>query len=280
MPTRHINGVQLYYSEQGIDSRGAGGGLSPVVLLHGFPLDSRMWEAQMPALAAAGRRVIAPDLRGFGQSRSETPFTIESLADDVHALLEALGALPVVLAGLSMGGYVALAYANKYPADLRGLMLVDTKAEADTAEGKEGRQKMIDLVRREGSKAIADQMIPKMLSPHTIEHHQQIVDALRRMMEACPPKTIEHALAAMRDRPDRSEELASIQVPAFAVVGASDVITPPAVAEAMTKRIPRAGLAIIGGAGHMSPMEQPDAVNHEIKAFLTKRVSRFRASDG
>ena len=262
--TQPVNGTTLSYEE-----RGPATGL-PVVLLHGFPLDARMWEAQAAAMADAGHRVIAPDLRGFGKSASDAPFTIESLADDVHALLGAIGAVPFVLVGLSMGGYVALAYARKYPADLRGLVLVDTKAEADTPDGKAGRQKMIDLVRKEGSKAIADQMMPKMLAKDAAGQRPQPAETLRRIMEACPPKTIENALAAMRDRPDRSGELGSIKVPTLVIVGESDQITPPDVAQSMAKKIPGAQLVTIRGAGHMSPMEQPEQMNRALKGFLEK----------
>src|SRR5437870_4244544 len=127
----------------------AGRGL-PLALLHGFPLDSRVWAKQRAALADQCR-VITPDLRGFGKSTSDQPFSIESQADDVHAWLKQIGALPGVLGGLSMGGYVALACAKKYPADLRGLILIDTKADADTPDGKQAREKMIDLVRQKGS---------------------------------------------------------------------------------------------------------------------------------
>ena len=262
MPTRDINGVQLHYTDQG--SGGA------VLLVHGFPLDSRMWDAQLPALASSGRRVIAPDLRGFGRSRSDSPFTLESLADDLHALAEALDAIPFILAGLSMGGYVALAYAKKYPGDLRGLVLIDTKAEADTPEGKEGRGKMIELVRKDGSKAVAEQMMPKMLARDAAEQRPQTAQALRLMMEACPPKTIEHALAAMRDRPDRSGELSAIKVPTLVIVGESDAITPQGVAESMAGKVPGARLEVIRGAGHMSPMEQPEQVNRTLRAFLER----------
>ena len=134
MPQRSVSGTTLDYEEQGTGM--------PLVLLHGFPLDSRIWREQLAALSDRFH-VIAPDLRGFGQSKSSDTFTMESLADDVHALLADLQALPCILGGLSMGGYVALAYAKKYPTDLRGLVLIDTKAEGDTAEGKAGREKMI-----------------------------------------------------------------------------------------------------------------------------------------
>ena len=263
MPTKDLSGVQFHYTEQAH----AAAGKVPLVLLHGFPLDSSMWQAQLTALSPE-RRVVAPDLRGFGRTRSDAPFTIASLADDIHALLGAVGALPCILTSLSMGGYVALAYAKKYPADLRGLILIDTKAEADTPEGKEGRGKMIELARKEGAKAVADQMMPKMLAKDAADQRPQTAATLRKIMEACPQKTIEHALAAMRDRPDRSGELGAIKVPTLVIVGESDAITPPAVAQSMAQKIPGAELVTVRGAGHMSPMEQPEQVNRAMKAFL------------
>lgn len=259
MATQSIDGTDICYTD-----RGSG---MPLVLLHGFPLDSRMWDAQVNELSSRWR-VIAPDHRGFGRSRSDQPFTIESLADDAHALLSELKALPCVLAGLSMGGYVALAYAKKYPTDLRGLILIDTKAEGDSSEAKEGRQKMIDSARTGGSKVVADQMMPKMLADETPKARPHQAQALRQMMEACPPRTIEHALLAMRDRPDRTTDLPSIPVPTLILVGDHDRITPPDVAESMRAKIPRAQLTIIKGAGHMSPMEQPAQVNQAITRFL------------
>ena len=260
--TRAVNGASLSYEEAGAPSARL-----PVVLVHGFPLDATMWAAQVADLAAAGHHVLAPDLRGFGKSRSDNPFTLESLADDLHALLASINALPCVLAGLSMGGYVALAYAKKYPADLRALALVDTKAEADTPDGKSARQKMIDLVRTSGSKAVAEQMMPKMLAKDSAAR-PQLAQSLRGIMEACPAKTIEHALAAMRDRPDRSGELSAIKVPTLVIVGDADAITPPDVAQSMAAKIPGAKLVTIRGAGHMSPMEQPEQVSRALRRFL------------
>ena len=261
IPSRKVRGVDLFFNDKG---RG-----SNLVFLHGFPMDSRMWDAQVAEFS--GRfRVIAPDLRGFGQSHAVDPFTIESLAEDIHELLNQIGALPCVLAGLSMGGYVALAYVGKYPADLRGLVLVDTKSEGDSAEQKESRQKMITLVREQGPRAVAEQMLPKMLADETPRRRPAVAQSLRAIMEACPPKTIENALAAMRDRPDRTPFLPTISVPTLIVVGDADAITPVSVAQSMQRRIPRAQLAVIKGAGHMSPMEQPTQVNQALSRFLNE----------
>lgn len=251
--------ISLSYTDRG---RG-----DALVLLHGFPLDSTMWDAQAEHLSA-NYRVIAPDFRGFGRSRRSDPFTLDSLADDVHLFLDQLVALPCVLAGLSMGGYVAQVYARKYPKDLRGLVLVDTKAEGDTPQAKEGRNAMIELVRSSGAGAVAEALVPKLLAEGTLKSRPEIVRGLRGMIANCPPRTIEYALAALRDRPDLSGDLASIGVPTLIVVGDQDAITPPNFSEAMHKAIPNAKLEVIRAAGHMSPMEQPEQVNRAVEQFM------------
>jgi 3-oxoadipate enol-lactonase len=254
-----IDGATIHYLDQGQGPA--------VVFVHGFPLDGRIWEDQLREFSR-DHRVIVPDLRGFGQSPSSDAFTIESQAEDVHKLLEELGGLPYVLAGLSMGGYVALACARKCPTDLRGLILVDTRAEGDSPEAREGRGRMIDLVRASGSAAVANEMMPKLIADSSAKSRPQLVKRLRQIMENCPPLTIEHALAAMRDRPDMTEYLPSISMPTLVVVGESDAITPPAVAKSMADAIPQARLQVIRGAGHMTPMEQPQEVNRAIRGFL------------
>jgi 3-oxoadipate enol-lactonase len=264
MPKRTINGAALYYEEAGAGA--------PIVLLHGFPLDSRIWIEQRSALSDR-YRAVTPDLRGFGPSADASSFTIESLADDVHALLKALNVLPCILGGLSMGGYVALAYVKKYATDLRGLMLIDTRAEGDSPEGRQGRDKMIQLARDEGSRAVADQMMPKMLAPDEANSRPAVAKQLRAIMESCPALTIEHALAAMRDRDDYTAFLASIAVPTLILVGDQDAITPPAVAEKMHRHIPRSVLEIIKGSGHMSPMEQPQQVTVAMQRFIAEYCS-------
>lgn len=247
------------------EDRGQG---MPVVLIHGYPLDARMWEAQVEALSDR-YRVIAPDLRGFGRSAGSGAFTMDSLADDVHELLKRIGALPSVVAGLSMGGYVALAYANKYAKDLKGLMLIDTRAEGDSPEGKANREKALLKLKEAGPKAIAADMLPKLayeLGPN----HSNTAHKLRQILESQSAETIAHALIALRDRPDRTGDLAAIPVPTLIIVGEQDVITPPALAEKMAKSITNATLAIIKDAGHMAPMEQPDDVSRVMRRFLEK----------
>ena len=259
MPSRNVNGTTLFYEESGE--------AVPLVLLHGFPLDSRVWAMQRSGLSDRAH-VITPDLRGFGKSASNATFTMASLADDVHALLQHIGALPCILGGLSMGGYVALESARRHPSDLKALLLIDTRAEGDSPEGKQGREKMIQLVREKGSAAVASQMMPKMLAPSAEQNRPSVARELRSIMEACPPLTIEHALMAMRDRVDQRENLPSIAVPTLIVVGEVDAITPPMAAEAMQQAIPNSRLMVIHGAGHMSPMEQGEQVNRTIRDFL------------
>lgn len=259
MPTANINGTTIAYRERG---QGA-----PLVLLHGFPHDSTLWDEQLDALSAT-HRVIAPDLRGFGQSGSGAAFTIESLADDVHRLLESIGALPCVLGGLSMGGYVALAFSKKYPAALSGLVLVDTQSAGDTPEARQQREQSMQLAQSSGSRAIAQQMLPKMLTPRTIAEQPDLARQVTTMMENCPPQTIVNAQAAMRDRPDRTADLPSIACPTLIIVGDGDKITPPAVAQKMREAIPNARLAVIADAAHLSPLERPEEVNEALREFL------------
>lgn len=263
MPNVNVNGTNLHYAE-------AGRGL-PVVLVHGFPLDHRIWHEQVRELSSICR-VITPDLRGFGQSKSDSAFTIASLAEDLYVMLAQIRALPCVLGGLSMGGYVALAYQRSYPSTLRGLMLIDTRAEADSPEGRQGRDTMIQLARTEGSNAIAEKMLAKMMV-RSGETHPSTAAEVRTIMEQCPALTIEHALAAMRDRADYSAGLSSIVAPTLIIVGDSDAITPPASAEAMHKAIAGSTLATIPNAGHLACAEEPLHVNRAIKQFLRTLAS-------
>ncbi len=259
MKSIQISGIETAYSDEGAGPA--------VVLLHGFPLDNRIFQAVSGDLSSKWR-VICPDLRGFGRSGPSGAFSINTLADDAFALINALGLAPCVLGGLSMGGYVAQAFAGKYPALLKGLILMDTKADADSPEAKAGRDKMIQTVRSLGSKAVATAMLPKMLAPETATDRPEIKAELRDIMESCPPETIEHALLAMRDRDDFHATLSEFHRPTLLVFGQHDLLTPPAVGQSLQSAVPDAELALIPAAGHLSPMENPQAVAEAIDRFL------------
>ena len=259
MPELMLDGASVFYMEQGQGR--------PVVLVHGFPLDGRMWEGQLAALSDK-YRVIVPDLPGFGRSAPIASLSVSAMADTLHKLLHQLHATPCVLGGLSMGGYVAFDYITKYPTDLAGLMLIDTRCEADTAEAKTIRMKTIEAVRTLGAKAVTEPMEAKLLADATRSARPDVVQRLREIMEQCSSQTIEQAQLALATRCDYRDKLASIAVPTLIIVGDCDAITPPDVALGMNHEIPHAQLCVVRDAGHMSPMEQPEQVNQAIGQFL------------
>lgn len=255
-----VNGVNL-----AVEVRGEG----PVVLfVHGYPLDRTLWQHQLGALI--GFRRIAPDLRGLGLSDApDLGYSMATYADDLAALLDALHADQVVLCGLSLGGYVALEFARRYRTRLRGLILMSTRAEADTPEMRKAREAAMQVARDRGAAAIAQQMLPNLFSPGANDAMPQVVDRIRGMMEAAPVKGIIGALSAMRDRPDSTAGLADLEgLPTLVVVGESDQITGPAVARKISEGAPGAILSVIPGAGHLPPVEQPISTTRVLTEFL------------
>ena len=259
MATLSINGSTIHYREMGSGK--------PVMLVHGFPLDGRVWAGQIDALAEK-YRVIAPDLHGFGQSKAHRASSMESMVQDLRTLVSSLDAEKLAVAGLSMGGYIAQHWIKTCPTDIAALILVDTKASADNTEAMAGRDRMIELAGSSGTKAVADAMLPKMLAAKTLSRQCDIAGRLSEIMESQSPQAVQWALAAMRDRDDFSEELAAIAVPVLLVFGEHDAITPPTLAEGMKSAIPRAQLEVIREAGHMSPLEKPAEVATAIRKFL------------
>jgi 3-oxoadipate enol-lactonase len=245
-----------------------GSGL-PVVLLHAFPLSRTMWRPQREALEEE-YRVIAPDLRGFGGTRGfDGPPSVDRMADDVAGLLDGLGVRDrVVLGGLSMGGYVALAFARRHPGRLRGLVLADTKAEPDDAQARASREQMITLAREGGARAVIDRLLPRLVGEETVKLRPEVPEEVRAIASSQTPAGIVGALEAMRDRPDATPDLEHIQVPTLVVVGQQDEPTPLAYAEVLADEIPDALLVDIPGAGHLSNLEQPELFNAALRAFL------------
>jgi len=261
MQTAVIGDVSLAY-------RDAGQG-PPLVLVHGFPLDHSMWAGQMDVLARRWR-VIVPDLRGFGQSGvTDGTVTMEQFADDLAALLDHLQIRePVVLCGLSMGGYIAFAFWRKHAARLRGLILCDTRSAADTPEGAAGRQAMADRVLKEGPRSVVEMMAPKLFSPKTLAERPQLAEAMKQVMLRTDPRGIAAAARGMAQRPDATPDLPKIACRTLVLVGEDDAISPAAEMRGIAERIPQARLAIIPRAGHMAPLERPAEVNQAIDEFL------------
>jgi pimeloyl-ACP methyl ester carboxylesterase len=245
----------------------------PVVLVHGFPLSKAMWQPQVDALASVAR-VLVPDLPGFGGSRGfDGPPTVEAMADRVAEFLTAVGVRePAVVGGLSMGGYVTLAFARRHSGRLAGLILADTKAEADDETGKANRDKMIVLARESGPGAVVDQMMPKLVGAGTMAREPQVAERLRAIALEQSGAALADALLAMRNRPDSGPGLAAIGVPTLVVVGAEDTLTPPEKAEYLARAIPGAKLVVIPGAGHVANLEAPQAFNAAVVDFLAKCV--------
>jgi pimeloyl-ACP methyl ester carboxylesterase len=244
----------------------------PVVLLHAFPLARGMWQPQVAALSGA-YRVLTPDLPGFGGTSGipSTP-SVQAMAEVVGGLLDALGLQDqVVLGGLSMGGYVALAFVRQYPHRLRALILADTRAEADTEEGKSNRDKLISFARGHTARDVLEQMLPKLVGGATLSQRPAVVEEVRRLAAAQTPAGVIGALEAMRDRPDSTDLLASIRVPTLVLVGSEDALTPPPVAQTLAAGIPGASLTTIPGAGHLANLEQPAAFNEALRSFLLGR---------
>lgn len=260
--------IKITYQDQGTGQ--------PVVLLHGYPLDSRMWEPQIEALGKTCR-VIAPDLRGFGQSSQSgedaaSGVSMSQYAADVADLLAAIGVTePVILCGFSMGGYILWQFLRQFPERVKAIVPCDTRAIADSAEARQGRLKAADEVMNSGVEPIITAMLPKLLSEATRHARLDIVAALTAIMNGCSPAAIAASLRGMANRPDVTAELASFTQPALVLVGAEDAISSPDEMRGIAKKMPDAKFVEIPGAGHMTTLENPAAVNEALLDFIKRQ---------
>jgi 3-oxoadipate enol-lactonase len=255
-----VRGIGMAYD----DSGGSGAAL---VLLHGFPFDRSMWRGQAEELGGEFR-VVAPDLRGSGETPLGDTLTIEGMAEDVAALLDELNLGRVVVGGLSMGGYVAFELYRKFSGRVRALVLADTRPQADTVEGRRAREENAQRALKEGMAPIVESMLPKLLSAEARERGGEVLEHVRALMLGMTPEGAAAALCAMAVRRDQTNLLPSINVPSLIVVGSQDAITPPADAEAMSAQIEGSRLVVIEGAGHLSNVEQPEQFNRALVEFL------------
>ena len=257
-----INNVQLAYDDHGV-------GL-PVIFLHAFPLNRRMWEGELMALLGEGRyRLVALDWRGFGESEITNGIsTMELFAGDVAGLMDALGIQNAILCGLSMGGYAAFAFLRKYPQRVAGLILADTRPGADTPEAQANRENVAQIAETQGTGAIADLQVPRLISEYTRQYHPEVEARVRQLIDEATPQGIAAASRGMAQRADSTELLGGITCPTLVIVGEQDALIPPAVTQDYASRIPGAQVVVIPQAGHLSNLEQPEAFLQAIGGFL------------
>jgi 3-oxoadipate enol-lactonase len=250
-----------------------GAGL-PVVLIHGFPFDHTIWQAQLEGLGEVAR-MIGVDVPGFGGSKPlEGKATINGYADAIADWAEKLELGRFVLAGHSMGGYIALAFVRRHSEMLAGLVLVCTKSGADTEEARQNRYKQAEEVKERGPQVVVEAMLPKLLAPNTYESKPEIERRLRTIMLRQKPEGIVAALHAMAARDDSTDFLDSIRVPTLVLAGAEDKIIPPTEGEKLAERIKNARYEAIEGTAHMPMMEDPTALNRALAGFLEQLSPR------
>lgn len=238
-----------------------------VLFIHGFPLDRTVWRHAIAPLT--GGRLIAPDLRGLGLSDAPAgECSIPQYADDMVTLLDLLGVESCVACGLSMGGYVAFDMVRRYPDRIAGLILVNSRAEADGPAARQARDEMIRLVEQDGTAALADLLVPKLLAPESQTTMPSVVEQVRTMIQSAPVPGVVDALRAMKERPDSTSLLERIAVPTLVIAGREDQLIPVDHARSMAAMIPGARFALIPGGGHLVPIEQPIPTSRAIGDFL------------
>ncbi len=254
-----INGIQLAYEDQGK-------GL-PLVFLHAFPMNRRMWEPQVKALAAR-YRVVTVDLRGHGESDAPLwRYSLDQYADDVRALMDLLGIRQAVLIGLSMGGYLIFAFHRRYPERLKALVFADTRAEADKPEQIAWRFQLAQRAHANSAAVVADEMLPKLIAPSS-QTRPELVDRARSMILSTRVTGIAGDLMAIAERPDSTGQLRTIHCPTLVLVGELDGLTTPEDNRRIAEGIPGARFELIPNAGHLSNLEQPEAFNNVLLGFL------------
>jgi pimeloyl-ACP methyl ester carboxylesterase len=253
--------VDLYVREAGHGT--------PLVLLHAFPLSSAMWLPQREGLAD-DCRVVTPDLRGFGGSDlGSDPPSLDHCADDVARMLDGLELDRVVLGGLSMGGYVIMAFLRRHADRVRGIVLADTKAGADPDAAKANRERIAAALDDDAeSTVLVDDVLPSLVGTTTVAERPLVFGRVRGLVQQAPAAAAAWAQRAMADRPDSLATLRTVQVPALVVVGTEDVLAPPAEADAMIAALPDARLVTIPGSGHLTSVETPEAFNAALVEFL------------
>jgi pimeloyl-ACP methyl ester carboxylesterase len=258
--------IQLKNIRLAYDDLGQG---QTLLFIHGYPLSRRMWQPQISGLSR-DFRVLALDLRGHGESQTVPgPYLMRLLSDDCADFLDRLGIQgPVVVCGLSMGGYVAFEFYRQHSNRVAGLILAATRPASDTPEGRSNRDKSAELARQQGVSAVVEAMLPKLMAPATYQKKPDLVMQVKSIMESISLEGAIGDLQGMKVRPDSTPTLAEIKVPTLVLHGAADQIIPLQEAEKMEGAIPKARLEVLPEAGHLLNLEQPELFNNIIKEFF------------
>ncbi len=248
----------------GLDLQGEG---TPLVLMHAFPVDRSMFQFQVRELAKIAR-VLTFDVPGMGESEAG-PCSISDIADLAARLLDEQGIDKAVVGGVSMGGYASFAFVRRHAQRLLGLVLADTKPEADTDDAKKARREMAAAAREQGSAEIAARMLPKLLGPTSLRERPEVVEGARSMILRANPESIARLLESLAQRDNATSLLAEIKAPVLVIAGAEDAITPASAAKVWAQQIPNAKFVQIPQSGHLSNLETPGVFNFELQAFLS-----------
>lgn len=266
------NGIETVFKDEGTGPA--------IVFLHGFPFDRTMWRDQLEDLRN-NYRLIAPDLRGLGETRSSAEVaTMDQMASDVAALLDQLEIDRAVICGLSMGGYVAFDFQHSFPERVRALVLAGTRAPADSDQEKQNRERQAARMLAEGMKGIAEETLPKLMARETLARKPHVVKRVREMIERSDSHGAAAAQRGMAARRDYSGDLAKINVPTLIVVGREDSIRPVSDAEFMHRQIRDSRLEIIDEAAHVSNLEQPEIFNRALSVFLSEVNTEHVTAEG
>lgn len=259
----HINGISLSYED-------AGSGPA-VVLIHGFPLNGKMWAPQKEALVSAGFRLVTPDLRGFGESDApDGPYTMSLLADDVVSLMDHLGIPQAVLGGMSMGGYVLFNLLERYPDRALAACFITTRSTADDERVKTGRLALLASAGTYGAEAVAELFAPSLFADATAREKPELIRELCKMMASVDMRGVKGALLAMLGRKDYTSQLGGFTLPSLVIGAEQDSAVRREDIRLLADRLPRSELCMLPEAGHMANLEQPSAFNECLLNFLGK----------
>jgi len=262
-----MNSARIREIELAYDDAGSGPAL---VLLHGYPFNRSMWRDQIDFLSTHGNRVVAPDMRGLGETKATSEIsTMDDMARDVAALMDKLEIDRAVVCGLSMGGYVAFEFVHLFPSRVRALILAGTRAPADNEQEKQVREQQAQRILTEGMNFVADATLRKLLAPRTLAEKPEVIASVREMILRSDPQGAAAAQRGMAARRDHSDNLRRINVPTLVIVGREDPIRPVADSEFMHSKIRDSRLEVIEDAAHMTNMEQPEIFNRGLHEFLT-----------